>query len=122
VTEAGDHNGSRLSKYSAGATFSASPDAVLEATVHVFRNDWGRALQQGPGVSTSTPLSESGLTEHVTLLVTNAGPQGTAVTVCSTSPRRFGFVARRKNRRNVEHAIRRVGQHLATMQAPGSLP
>jgi hypothetical protein len=107
-----------VSKYSAAATFSASPDAVLAATFHVFRNDWGKALQQGPGVSTSTPVSESGLTEHVTLLVTDARPQGTTVTVCSTSLGRFGFLARRKNRRNVEHAIRRVGEHLATMQAP----
>jgi hypothetical protein len=107
-----------VSKYSAAATFSASPDAVLAAAFHIFRNDWGKALQQDPGVSTSTPLSEFGFTEHVTLLVTDAGPQGTTVTVCSTSPGRFGLTARRKNRRNVEHAIRRVGEHLATMQAP----
>jgi hypothetical protein len=97
-----------VSRYSAAATFRASPDAVLAATFHVFRNDWGKALQQGPGVSTSTPLSEYGLTQHVTLLVTDAGPQGTTVTVRSTSPLRFGLLARRKNRRNVEHAIRRV--------------
>jgi hypothetical protein len=109
-----------VSKYSAVATFGASPDAVLAAGFHVFRNDWGKALQQGSGVSTWTPLSsQSGLTprQHVTLLVTSAGPQGTTVTVRSMSPLQFGLLARRKNRRNVEHVIRRVGEQLATMQA-----
>jgi hypothetical protein len=108
-----------VSKYSAAATFSASPDAVLAAAFHVFRNDWGKALQQGPGVSTSTPLSASRSAgpEHVTLIVTEAGPQGTTVTVCSKSLLRFGFLAKRRNRRNVAHAIRRVGEQLATMQA-----
>jgi hypothetical protein len=109
-----------VSKYSAAVTFSASPDAVLAAAFHVFRNDWGKALQQGPGVGTSNPLSASRRcgAEHVTLLVTDAGPQGTTVTVCSTSPLRFGFLTKRRNQRNAGHAIRRVGEHLATMQAP----
>ena len=106
-----------MSRYSAAATFRASPDAVLAATVHVFRNDWGKALQQGPKVSAWTPLSQYWLSQHVSLLVTGAGPGGTTVTVRSTAPLRFGFLARRKNRRNVAHAIRRVGEQLATMQA-----
>jgi hypothetical protein len=109
-----------VSKYSATVTFSASPDAVLAAAVHVFHNDWGKVPQQGPrGVSTSTPIAQAGRSgaEHVTLFVVGAGPQGTTVTVRSKSLL-FGFLAKRKNQRNVEHAIRRVGEQLAAMQAP----
>jgi hypothetical protein len=109
-----------VSKYSATATFSASPDAVLAAAVHVFHNDWGKVPQRGPReVSTSTLLTEFGQsgTERVTLLVTGAGPQGTTVTVRSKSLL-FFFLAGKKNQRNVAHVIRRVGEQLATMQAP----
>jgi hypothetical protein len=103
-----------VSKYSAAVTFSASPDAVLAAAFHVFHNDWGKMPEQGPhGVSTWTPLVEFGPSgaENVTLSVTGAGPLGTTVIVCSKSmPLAFSG---RRNRRNVEHAIRRVSEQLA---------
>jgi hypothetical protein len=105
-----------VSKYSATATFSAGPDAVLAAAFHVFRNDWGGMARQGPGsVQTLTPVSGSSGSQLVTLSVTSARPQGTTVTVRSQALPRVFFVGR-KNRRNVEHAIRRVGEQLATMQ------
>jgi hypothetical protein len=110
-----------VSHYSATTTFSAGPGAVLAAAFHVFRNDWGRMPEQGPrGVSTLTPLSGSGTSgaENVTLFVTGVGPQGTTVTVRSESAP-LVFTAGRRNQRNVEHAIRRVGEHLASDQAAG---
>ena len=109
-----------MSKYSATVTFRASPESVLAAAFGVFHNDWGKVPEQGPrGIRTSTPLSGSGTsgTEDVSLFVTGAGPQGTTVTVSSRSAP-LVFMNGGRNRRNVEHAIRRVGEQLAARQAP----
>ena len=105
--------------HSATATFNASPDAVLAAAFYVFRNDYGKTPEQGPrGVSTSTVLTPFGTAgaENVTLFVTGTGPQGTTVTVRSQSAP-FVFMAGRRNRRNVERAISRIGEKLASDQA-----
>ncbi len=105
--------------YSATATFNASPDAVLAAAFYVFRNDYGKTPEQGPrGVSTSTLLTPFGTAgaENVTLSVTGVGPEGTTVTVRSQSAP-FVLMAGRRNRRNVERTISRVGEKLASDQA-----